>query len=294
MTAARTFDAASDNRGMLHHMLRIAGYPAAVWQHRFMMQNFLRRDLMTRVHGSALGLGWLLLQPLFLFGVYYIVFGVIFGSRAGEGPDPVMAILMFSGIVVFHSLVDATSQACNLIIDNGNLVKKVAFPSEVLLVHVGAVSMVIWLVGAVVCIVAGWWLDVLQPGALLAAVPLVMLVQFTMTLGIGLILATLNIFIGDTAHLWRLAAMAWMFLSPVFWSPKMLEGKLSPSVLSGMETFNPAHPLLQATRLSFGGVDPSLGAFWPHLGVAAAWSVGLVLLGYGLFMSRKHKFTDLI
>lgn len=296
MTTARTFDAHAADRGIVGHMLHIADYPAQVWRHRFMMQNFLRRDLLSRVHGSFLGLGWLLLQPMFLFGVYYLVFGILLGQTrvAGQGPDPMFALQMFSGIIVFHSLQEATTQACSLIVDNGNLVKKVAFPSEVLLVHVGAVAMVIFAVGATVCVVAGVLLGVAKPGWLLAALPLVMAVQFVMTIGIGLILATLNIFIRDTVHVWRLMSMAWMFVSPVFWMPEQVAPKLPPWGMTVMMSFNPASPLLQANRLALGGVDKSLGEFWPQLGIAAAWAFGLLLIGYGLFMSRKHKFTDLI
>lgn len=296
MITARTFDAHATDRGIVGHMLHIADYPVQVWRHRYMMQNFLRRDLLSRVHGSFLGLGWLLLQPVFLFVVYYVVFGILLGPVRveGQGPDRVLALQMFSGIIVFHSLMEATSQACSLIIDNGNLVKKVAFPSEVLLVHVGAVSMIIYAVGAVVCVVAGTLLGVARPGWLLAALPLAMFVQFVMTIGIGLTLATLNIFIRDTAHVWRLVSMAWMFLSPVFWMPAQIAEKLPPWGMSLMLSVNPAAPLLQAHRLALGGVDPSLGEFWPQLGIAAAWAFGLLFAGYGLFMSRKHKFTDLI
>jgi lipopolysaccharide transport system permease protein len=183
-----------------------------------------------------------------------------------------------------------------MIVDNGNLVKKVAFPSEVLLVHVAAVSIVIFAVGAVVCTIAGLLLGVAQPTWLMLALPLVVAAQFVLTLGIGLLLANLYVFVRDTAQLWRLATMSWMFLSPVFWQPKDLvdSGKLSAELVGWMEALNPAWSLMQAQRIALGGPEALLGSFWPHLGTAWAWAMGSMLVGYCVFMSRKHKFSDLI
>jgi lipopolysaccharide transport system permease protein len=225
MTLVRTYDAATARRGVASYLCSIVRYPGLVWNNRYMVQNFLRRDLMSRVNGSFLGVGWILLQPLFLFAVYYAVFGFIL-TRTQE-PSAEFALYLFSGVIVFHSLTESTGQACAIIIDNGNLVKKVAFPSEVLPVHAALVSVVIYLVSAVVCYTSGLLLGVAELNAYVLALPLVVIVQFMLTLGIGLILANLNVFIRDTAQLWRLLAMAWMFLSPVFWMPADLAAKLT-------------------------------------------------------------------
>jgi ABC-type polysaccharide/polyol phosphate export permease len=123
---------------------------------------------------------------------------------------------------------------------------------------------------------------------------LVLVAQFMMTLGLGLLLANLHVFLRDTAQLWRLIAQSWMFLSPVFWVAKELEGKVSPEVLGWMQALNPAWPLIQAHRIVLGGDVAEFGPFWPQLGTAAAWGAGLLVVGYGLFMSRKHKYSDLI
>ena len=73
---------------------------------------------------------WLLLQTLFLFSIYFLVFGMFLGNwRWGQKPDPTFAIYLFSGVIVFHSIIEATTQCCSIVVDNGNLVKKVAFPS---------------------------------------------------------------------------------------------------------------------------------------------------------------------
>jgi lipopolysaccharide transport system permease protein len=301
MVLARSFDSRFADRSALSYLPSLLRFPALVWANRYMVQNFLRRDLMSRVNGSLLGVGWLLLRPMALFALYYLVFGVVLGPKLANGnPDPAYALYLFSGVIAFHALAEATGVACSVVVDNGNLVKKVAFPSEVLMVHVALVAQVIYAVGAVVLFVAGWSMGLLQPGWLLLALPVTMFLQFVLSLGIGMLLANLNVFSRDTAQLWALLSQAWMFLSPVFLHPTQLaavakEGSLLPAWGPGLvETLNPAWALMQAQRLSFGAVDPLLGPFWPQLGVASAWAFGFLVLGYTVFMSRKHKFADLI
>jgi lipopolysaccharide transport system permease protein len=295
MTVARTYDSASADRGVLAHVGSIVRFPALVWRNRYMVHNFLRRDILGRVNGSFLGVGWILLQPIFLFVVYYAVFGVLFADRNKEAEPPaVYAVYLFAGILVWQAFAEATSTSCGVIVDNGSLVKKVAFPSEVLLVHVQVSAMFTYLVGAVVCCAIAWPLGIGRPSWLLAALPLVMVVQMLMTLGIGFLLANLYVFVRDLVQLWRILIMAWMFLTPVFWQPALLESKLPAHVVPWVVNLNPVYPLVQAHRIALGGEARYLGEFWPQLGVAAAWAVFWLVVGYSTFMSRKHKFADLI
>jgi ABC-type polysaccharide/polyol phosphate export permease len=294
MTLVRNYDAATAKRGVLAHLLSLVGYPALVWHHRYMVQNFFRRDLLARVNGSYLGVGWILLQPVFLFVVYYFVFGMLFADGSSHESPFAYAIYLFSGVIAWQSLIEATTQCCVLIVDNGNLVKKVAFPSEALFIHVGAVSILTYIVGAVVCFIVAWSTGIIVPGPLLAAVPLVLVVQFLLTLGVGFFLANLYVFVRDIVQLWRIVAMAWMFLSPVFWKPELLAKSFSPETVEWIAVCNPAYSLLMAHRIALGGQAKFLGEFWPQLGVAAAWAVVAFVVGYCVFMSRKHKYADLI
>jgi len=152
----------------------------------------------------------------------------------------------------------------------------------------------------VVCVPTGWAFGVLQPGWLLCALPLVLVVQFALTLGIGLLLANLYVFVRDVVQLWRIGTMIWMFLTPVFWTPDVIAQKDFPEWFTGVLNHgNPAAPLLQAHRLAIGftnpeGVPPMFGNFWEQLGIAAAWALGFLVLGYSTFTASKHKYADLV
>jgi ABC-type polysaccharide/polyol phosphate export permease len=294
MTDVRTYDSATANRGVLAHLGAILRFPGVVWRNRYMVHNFLRRDVLGRVNGSFLGVGWILLQPVFLFVVYYTVFGLLFRHPNAVGSKEEFALYLFSGILVWQAFAEATSASCGVIVDNGSLVKKVAFPSEVLLVPLQLSAMFTYVVGALVCLVLAWSFAIAEPSWLLAALPLVMIVQLVMTLGIGFLLANLYVFVRDVVQLWRILIMAWMFLTPVFWEPELLTQQLSPEAVAWVVNLNPVYPLMQAHRIALGGSQASLGEFWPQLGVAAVWATVLLVIGCAVFTSRKHKFADLI
>lgn len=295
MALVRSFDAKFATRSALSFLPSLFRFPSLVWANRFMVQNFLRRDLMSRVNGSVLGLGWMLVRPLCLFALFYLVFGLVLGPRVGNGePDPRFAIYLFLGILAFGAITESTTAACSIIVDNGNLVKKVAFPSEVLLVHVALVAQVVYLVAVAVAFVVGLSAGLLSPGLELLAFPLVMVVQFVFVLGLGMLLANLNVFARDTAQLWGLISQGWMFLSPVFLQPQQLKGVIPDAVLAWAENLNPAWALLQTHRLVLGYSDEHIGTLWPQLGKASLFALGFLLIGYTTFMSRKHKFADVI
>ena len=295
MTFVRTFDTNAQEKGLGVRVRALLGFPKLIWQNRNMVANFFQRDLMGRFHGSILGAWWMLVQPLFMFAVYYVIFGLLYNRGAG---DPVeFALYMFSGVVCFHALNEALSSCCVIVVSNGNLVKKVAFPSEVLPIPAALVSLILFGVGAVVCAVIGAATGKFVPGIELLFLPVVIALQFILTLGIGLMLANANVFIRDVQQFWRIFSMAWFFLSPVFWDPTMMRSLIGDPTLTSLAfNANPAYSLLMAHRIALGGEIPAIGVtgFWGHVGVLSAWSFAMLILGHVTFTANKHKHADIV
>lgn len=288
------YSAEATRRSALLYAGPLLGYPLKAYRYRELVWNFFRRDLFGRFRGSLLGIFWVLVQPVFLFAVYYLVFGFMFGAgRLPSGaPDPVFAIYLFSGVAAMLAFNEATGRACSVVVDNGNLVKKVAFPCELLPLHVVLVSTTVYIVSILMMLIGGSLLGGIQLDSYFLLWPLVLLVQVSLTLGIGMLLAQLYVFSRDLSHLWAIVGTTLTFVSPVFWMPRHVEPQLGSWFF--LFTWNPLYALISAQRQVLGLGSTVTDPFWSNLLVAALWAAGFLILGYGLFMSRRHKFADLV
>jgi ABC-type polysaccharide/polyol phosphate export permease len=302
------FSAEHARRGFLRHALTVLRYPVEVRRSWPLVWNFFRRELLGQFKGSAGGVMWVAARPLFQFAVFFFVFGVLFAPRdqLEGGPDPFFACYLFAGIVLFHAITDGTSRALGSVVANGNLVKKVAFPAELLPLTPTLVSIAVYMVGCAVLVVLGALLGQVHLGWHTLAWPLLIAVLLVFSLGLGLLLAAANVFARDVQHLWGILSMAWFFLSPVFWRVPLVSEKataLELPWLSSVIVCNPAYSLLLAQRQVF-GIGHDLPAedyaanvplsLWGNLGVATAWAAGMFFVGHGFFMSQRRKFADLV
>jgi lipopolysaccharide transport system permease protein len=255
----REYSAAQASPGLFAHLRGLTQYPATIWRYRSLMRNFSRRELLGRFHGSFLGAFWVLL-----------IFGLLFArsssTASADATDPAYAFYLFSGIIVFTAFGEATARCCSAILSNGNLVKKVMFPCELLPVPTVLVSLVVYGIGAAVF------------------------------LAIGILLANLQVFMRDTSHLYGIVRTAWFFCSPVFWDIGLIRGRLGDTAAS-LFKLNPMYGLIQAQRQTLGlgsSVEIVPEPLWQNLGSAAAWAAALLAIGYVSFMACKHKYADLV
>jgi ABC-type polysaccharide/polyol phosphate export permease len=202
----------------------------------------VRRDIGARFAGSSLGGLWTLIHPAILLSLYTLVFTYIYRVQTIEG-EYGFTEFVFCGLWPWMAFQDACLRSVTAIVDNANLVKKLQFPSELLVVSVILSSFVTQGAGFVLFLLALmlWKGSVSLMSVALLSVPIVL--HIALATGIGMLLACGNVFFRDVGQLTAAGFTVWFFLSPVIYAPSLLPAALQPIL-----RWNPVAPILGLYR----------------------------------------------
>lgn len=256
--------------------------------------NLIIREIGTRYRGSFLGLGWSLLTPLLMLGVYTWTFGTVFQSRwqqaSGSGthaepPTGEFALILFSGLILFGLFTEVVNRAPSLIVSNANYVKKVVFPLEILpVVATGSA-----LFNAAVSLGVLFIFMIFIKGGIPATallLPLIIAPLLLLTLGLGWFLAAFGVYVRDIGQLLGPLTTALMFLTPIFFPLSSL-----PPYIRVWIFLNPlALPVEQVREVLIWGRLPDFAALALYAAVAAA----VAWLGYTFFQKTRRGFADVL
>ncbi len=178
-----------------------------------LVRNLVVSEVKARYKSSVLGFVWSLLNPLAMMVVFTIIFGVLWPNNQIEK----YPIFLLCGLLPWNYFAASTTSSINSVVGNGNLIKKVYFPREVLPIATVLAQLVNFLLAFLV-LFAVLLIFRSHFSAWLWVLPLIILVQTCFTLGIAFILSTLHVFYRDTMIVMEVVMMAWFFLTPVFYS----------------------------------------------------------------------------
>ena len=272
---------------MLTNLRRLLGY-------RVLIQTLVTRELKARYRGSVLGFFWSFANPLLLLLVYTFVFSVVLPARF-EGVDN-YALFLFCGLLPWTWFSSALTESSNSLLVNGNLIKKVLFPAEVLPVVAVLANMVHFLLALPILIVALILFVAVPPSITeLLWFPAVVAVQFLLTLGLGLTLAALTVHFRDIRDLLANVLTLWFFATPILypWTEVASRGPaiagLPPAgkVLMDLNPFS--HIAISYQEILF--FDGPFG-HWKWLLALAVAGVVLFLAGYALFDRLRDSFAE--
>ena len=300
----------SEAPGLGSVVRRLAGFPNTIRQHQDLVRSSVRRELEARFTGTLLGWLWPLVFPIFTFAVYYFIFAellqVKFGARVADNPElkAAMGVYMFVGIVVWTGFAEGVNRSTTVITENGNLIKKLAFPTELLPLNQVLSHLVTMLFGIVaylaVVVVTNLTMDVglwpIPPLAPLLLIPVLVALQGLFTYGLGLLLATLHVFVRDTSQVIGILITVWMFITPLFWAPKLLPAEEVAKYIDALQV-NPMYHLVYVWRhVLMGGIPSEAFVEGDTVGhslvVFSAWAAGTFVFGYLFFALSQRRFAD--
>ena len=256
--------------------------------HRYLLGQLIRREVLARYRGSALGIGWSFLHPLLLLMAFTLVFGGVFGGRwSPDTPGQTglgMALLIYCGLAVFVPFAETIGSAPKILLANQNYVRKQVFPVETLpVVSLTAASLhgsahVLLLVAA--AILTGH----VHLTALL--VPILLLPAWLLTLGLAWALAAAGAYVRDIGHGMPVLTQLLMFGLPVFYP-----NSAAPAPLRIINDHNPISVTMEDLRRALlDGAGPD----WAHwilmlaTGLIAAWA------GHAFFSHCREEFADVL
>jgi ABC-type polysaccharide/polyol phosphate export permease len=251
---------------------------------RALFANFFRRELYSRYLGSVSGLAWAFLNPLALLAVYHFVFTTVFRT----GPLDGKSFLLFVAVALWPWLAaqEALQRGTVSIGAYAALIRKVAFPHELIVYASVAATFALQFVGYVVVLaVLALFGEPVRFQGLLLAVPLWILLAVAIT-GIALALAALQVFIRDVEHILLPVLMILMYLTPILYPLSLVPESIRPWVAA-----NPFGYLVDRLRDAL--LDGRLAVGWGDA-VAVAAALAIFAAGRWMFLRLSPHFEDFV
>ena len=223
-----------------------------IWLYRPLLMSLIRKELSVKYKNSALGFAWSMLNPALTLVVYYVVFQLVFKSGT-----PQFAIFLLCGLVVWNFFTAALSGATTAVVGNAGIVKKVAFPREVLPLAAVGSSLVFFFLQLIVLAIA---LVIARDAPALSYLPLVLVALFAVVLftsSLAIFLSALNVYYRDTQHLLEIVLMAWFWATPIVYPYRLIADPLTRHHLIWLFFLNPMTAIvITFQRALYAKVDP--------------------------------------
>lgn len=251
-------------------------YFQALKKYRFLLEDMVVRDIKLKYRRSVIGLLWSILNPLLMMIVITAVFQHLFRFEIKN-----FSVYYLTGWVVFNFITEATTGAMTSIIGASTLIRKVYIPKYIFPMQKCVFSFVNMLFSLVALFAVMLVLQVKFTWYILL-IPIPLILALIFAIGLGMILATVAVFLRDMIHLYGVFTMVWMYLTPIIYPEEILVG-----VMQTIMKLNPMYYYVDYFRqLTLYGSMPGMETLFIMCGCSAA----SLLLGIAVFKKKQDRF----
>ena len=249
-----------------------------IYKYRELLKTNVKKEIRGRYKNSFLGILWSFLNPLLQLAVYSVIFGALLA-----GGDKTYHIYICVALIPWTYFTTTISQAAFTIIGNGDIIKKVYFPREILPISVVTSGAVNFLISTIIILafVLGAGLGLTK---YIILYPFVLLIQYVLLLGISFIVSSITVYFRDLEHIIGVVLMAAFYATPIVYRLSDL-----PANLQVIMQLNPMTHLINAYR----------DIFYYHqmpdmrmLLILLVISVVLTIIGYFIFKKLQKGFAE--
>lgn len=253
-----------------------------LWHFRDLLVILTMRDVKLRYKQTALGVIWVILQPL----IASLIFAIIFGRFANLPSNGIPYLLfVFAGLLPWNLFAGALQRAGNSLVGDSKLISKVYFPRMVIPIASTAAVLVDFVVALAVMfallLLQGWPLTLN-----ILAIPLLLVILLLISVGVSLFISALNVYYRDFMYALPFVVQVWMYASPVVYS-----GDLIPNLVKPFYAINPLVGIIDGFRWALLGTGD-----FPAIPLAISLVMGIALFVAGglVFQRVEQNFADVV
>ncbi len=258
-----------------------------------LLRNLTMRDVRGKYRRTALGQGWSLLNPIAQIALYSLVFSYILRVPAGRGTESgldVFALWLASALLPWLFFASVVGTGLGALVGNANLIKKVYFPREALIISVAFSCLFTFLIELCVLHIAVLVFGGTVRIELLLATVLLTLLLSVFATGVALFFAVANVYFRDTQYLVSLLLMAWFYLTPIIYPISLISARVgTDSAIFTIYQLNPLARFAEAFRDTiYNGQLPGL---WTTSYLLLA-SAATLVLGHAVFRRLEGRLAE--
>lgn len=249
-----------------------------LYNYRELLKTNVRKEIRGKYKNSFLGVLWSFLNPLLQIAVYAIIFPLIL-----KNPQENYVIFLCVGLIPWTFFTTVVMQSASTIIVNGNILKKVYFPREILPISVTTSAAINFLISTIIIIAfvlcAGMGIT-----KYILFYPLVLLVQYLLSLGLSFIVSSITVYLRDLEHLIGIALQVLFYATPIVYAADTI-----PEQFSFIMKLNPMAYVINGYRdIFYNQQMPDLKA----LGIMLVITIVLCIVGYLIFNKLQKNFAE--
>jgi|ERR1051326_5404738 lipopolysaccharide transport system permease protein len=252
-----------------------------LWEYRELLYFLTWRDLKVRYKQTALGMTWVVMQPLLNTVIFTVFLGRLANVPSDGTPYPLFA---YAGLLLWTFFSGAVSTGSNSLVGNAHLITKVYFPRLIIPVANIAARLPDFAIAFVILVGMMFYYGVFPRWGVLM-MPACLALMLLLALGLGMASSALNVKYRDVGVVMPLLLQLWMFTSPVVYSSSMI-----PPAWRRLYELNPMVGILQGFRAAMLG-----GVFdWEALAVSTAITLALLVAAAFWFRRMETRLADIV
>ena len=252
-----------------------------IWKYRELLYFLTLRDIKIRYKQTAIGVTWVVLQPVLTTAIFTIIFSTFARFDTGSIPYPLFAL---SGLGIWLFVHTSISLASTSFVNNTSLITKVYFP-RLIVPLAAALATLFDLIFSLAILAVLMVYYAIVPTTQIIAAPLFVFLALVLAVAFGTLFSALNVRFRDVKFALPFMLQVWMIASPIFYPTNLLTEKWRL-----VFALNPLTGILEGFRSALFGSPFD----WPVIGVSTASLIVLSFMSLFIFKKMEDKFADLI